>query len=190
MGQRLTLSILSKENDSSKIQDELNSENVDLCIYYHWSGYTESSIEEVLNIIPCIQEWKDGEDKSKEKLLDIISAKIFVEKEFNEKENKYEYLFHRNKGIPTISSESIKDMLNWSECPVNINIENDTVDFSGAFFPDEKSNYKNLKIVNLDEQNIDLIKVPFSKLKLLLYFIKEDDRTHVIWNNKKWALIR
>lgn len=189
MGQRLTISILAKDIDV-KDQSYRISDNVDLCIYYHWSGYSESSIEEVLDIIPCLEKWKYGKDKSKNKLLELISDKICVNKRYSEDDKKYIYEFNRNNGIPEVEKDMIQNMLNWSECPVNIDIENDTVDFSGAFWHDEYDEDEGNRIVNLDEHNIDLMETSFSQVEDLLSLIKKEDCSHVIWNNKKWALIR
>ena len=126
MGQRLVISI--------------EKEKRTLCsIYYHWSGYTGSALEETRKVINCIYNKKDETDK--EMLLRLIH---FIESEGGcirgciEERDYIQSLYPnetfsndggRNNGLIALSEEGIRDLKSWSEGDVFIQLDDDMVDF-------------------------------------------------------------
>ncbi len=130
MGQRLVVSIKRNLGDDKS-----------LCkLYYHWSGYTTSALEETLQIINHLNSIENIEKVSdKEIQLDFIrycesnggglngSDYDFVKNYFPKETFKME--MSRNYGIVSISEKDQKDVQRWSEGDVEIGIDDRKVGF-------------------------------------------------------------
>lgn len=127
MGQRLCVTI--------------NRDNKDLAkIYYHWSAYTYSALDELQRITRCL---KDHEDKSDRELQ--LSLIKFCENngggirgdvsEFVHICNIYPNEtfktdgYSRNNGLIAISEKGMADLQDWSEGDATINLNEDEIEF-------------------------------------------------------------
>ena len=128
MGQRLVISV---ENNEKKLCN----------LYYHWSAYTLSALDETKKLIDCIYNHKD--ESEKELLLRLIR---FCEENggcidggSNSEEGKYIQRLYpnetfketgsRSEGLIALSEKGMSEMQSWSEGDVYINIDTDQVDF-------------------------------------------------------------
>ena len=127
MGQRLVVTIEKNKKSIAKI-------------YYHWSAYTGSALEETRNIINCIYNHKD--ETEKEMLLRLIR---FCEENgggIDGVPSEFDYIrslypnemfkdngISRNYGLIALSEKNMADMQSWSEGDVYINLDTDQVDF-------------------------------------------------------------
>ena len=127
MGQRLVISVINDGGDFCKI-------------YYHWSAYTLSALEETRKIINCIYNHKDETEKElKLRLIhfcekngggiDGANGEIDYVKNLYPNETFLTDGYSRNDGLIAISERGMDDMQRYSEGDVFIDIENDTVDF-------------------------------------------------------------
>lgn len=125
MGQRLNLEI---HKDGEVLANA----------YYHWSGYTSSSIEltkEVLKHVDQIKE--DNEIVYAIRLLEATGAGLtddelpFVQKIAPEKE--FKIAINRNRGLIAISEEGIEETRRWEEGRVEVDLSNQTVNFNVCF---------------------------------------------------------
>lgn len=122
MGQRLNLEI---HKDGEVLANA----------YYHWSGYTSSSIEltkEVLKHVDQIKE--DNEIVYAIRLLESTGAGLtthelpFAQKVAPEKE--FKMAIDRNHGLIAISKEGIEETRHWEEGRVEVDLSNRTVNFN------------------------------------------------------------
>ena len=127
MGQRLVVSIEKNKKSIAKI-------------YYHWSAYTGSALEETRNIINCIYNHKD--ESESEMLLRLIR---FCEENgggIDGVPSEFDYIrglypnemfkdrdISRSNGLIALSEKCMADMQSWSEGDVYINLDTDQVDF-------------------------------------------------------------
>lgn len=127
MGQRLVVTIETNEEKWCNI-------------YYHWSAYTSSALEETRKIINCIY---NGKHETKEELL--LRLIRFCENNgggIRGTAEEFEYIkglypnetfktdnYSRNDGLIALSENGMTEMQGWSEGDVYINIDEDNVDF-------------------------------------------------------------
>ena len=112
-----------------------------LCnIYYHWSAYTGSALEETRNIINCIYNHKD--ESESEMLLRLIRFCEANGGGIRGTEGEFTYIkslypnetfktenYSRNDGLIALSEQGMTDLQSWSEGDVYINLDTDQVDF-------------------------------------------------------------
>lgn len=131
MGQRLVLTV---KKDSKRIAN----------IYYHWSGYSVSSLMETKKVIEYLVD--KGDFNPKKRVEDIQLDLIrFVEgnggcidgapnsKEFNAiqemfKDKTFSTTGSRNEGLIALTKEGMDDMQSWSEGDVILDITNGTIE--------------------------------------------------------------
>ena len=146
MGQRLVVTVKTHEKEIAKI-------------YYHWSAYTCCALYETRNVINCIYNHKD--EPEKEMLLNLIRFCEANGGGIRGTKEEFEYiqsLYHnetfvtenysRNNGLIALSESGMKDLQDWSEGDVYINIDTDKVDFyvyygyaNFAEYAEEKKSY-------------------------------------------------
>ena len=141
--------------------------------YYHWSGYTSSSLELtqlILNSIPSVK----YEDKliNAIKLLEITGAGL-TENEINYGKKAIKdydtYNFKsttgRNEGLIGISKKGIKETETWEEHRVEINLDTKLIDFDAIwkstkeeyledYGDDEDKKYEDIPIYDIDFHKI------------------------------------
>lgn len=147
MGQRLVVTIEKNEKAIAKI-------------YYHWSAYTYSALLETKKVINCIYNHKD--ESEKEMLLRLIR---FCEDNgggIKGDTEEFEYIkniypneifktenYSRNEGLIALSEKGMADLQRWSEGDVNINLDDDSVEF-GVY-----CGYENLEEYNEERMEWD-----------------------------------
>ncbi len=125
MGQRLIITIQKNEEDLAKI-------------YYHWSAYTYSALLETKKVIDCIYNHEDETDKELQlrliKFLEDNGGGIkgdqsefeYIQKMYPNETFKTEN-YSRSNGLIALSKEGMKDLQDWSEGDVIIDLDTDTV---------------------------------------------------------------
>lgn len=114
MGQRLNIEIKKKGKRLANC-------------YYHWSGYTRTSLKLIQEILSNIYDYKDVEDNNRQAilLLETTGAGL-IESEYNtlpETEKKYHRVgTNRNNGLIAITDEEMNDTEEWEEARVTINL--------------------------------------------------------------------
>lgn len=154
MGQRLVVTITHQGKDLAKI-------------YYHWSAYTTSALYETKRILDCIYNHED--EAEKELQLRLIrfceengggikgdtSEFEYIEKMFPGevfvKEN-----YSRNNGLIALSERGMSDLQSWSEGDVEINIDDEVINFGVYGW------YESLEQYNEEAQEWDEDFVPLS----------------------------
>lgn len=165
MGQRLNLEIMS-------------SGEVLANAYYHWSAYTESSADLMVQVLKGMTSFK-GKDMEPivvaVKLLESTGAgtnaneidriKEEVEKKHLPKElakYKYKPCVDRNEGVISVSRKGIEETRDWAEGTVQIDLDTDRVSFNVLWeivrddFDSEEEYYKE-RIADAYELDYDLL---------------------------------
>lgn len=120
MGERLNIEILKG--------DKLLANS-----YYHWSGFTSSSIVLTKNIIGFLKNFEFGEDEVLDsiKILESSGAGM-TEEEINLSsydKSLFKKCEGRNNGLINISEEGMDETRYWEEERVQIDIKNNKVNF-------------------------------------------------------------
>lgn len=114
MGQRLNIEIKKKGKRLANC-------------YYHWSGYTRTSLNLIQEILNSIYDYKDVEDDNRQAilLLETTGAGL-IESEYNtlpETEKKYHRIgTNRNNGLIAITDKEMNNTEKWEEARVTINL--------------------------------------------------------------------
>lgn len=122
MGQRLVITVHAFDEDIATI-------------YYHWSAYTTSALQEAKDIIDNV-DWFNSSNKDElilriTKHLESRGGGVFVDdrKLFEEKypDEKFDDDVSRNDGLIAISEETMKRMQYWSEGDMTIDFDTEKV---------------------------------------------------------------
>lgn len=161
MGQRLNIEII----ENGKVLANA---------YYHWSGYTSSSLELTQEILEAIEKI-NYEDRivNAIKLLEATGAGLTDnEIEYGEKYiedfNKYNFApcTGRNDGLIAISDNGIKETECWEEARVEIDLTNKIVNFEAIWEITKKEfeiDYDDLKYDEIPIYDIKFNNIPFEK---------------------------
>lgn len=158
MGQRLVIEI--KEGDTVLAN-----------AYYHWSGYTETSLnllnevmnKGILNNIP-IKFSKGDEQLYAIKLLETTGAKI-LEEDFKIATlkfpmNEFETSKNKTDGLIAFSEKNINKNMDSAEAIISIDLKSRTIDIGGIY------NYENLdelqEMANEDEEDLNIAIIDFN----------------------------
>lgn len=165
MGQRLVITVHAFNEDIATI-------------YYHWSAYTTSALQEAKDIIDNV-DWFNSSNKDElilriTKQLESRGGGVFVDdrKLFEEKypDEKFDDDVSRNDGLIAISEETMKRMQYWSEGDMTIDFDTEKVyndvlftyesdeefkqDRADAGFEDDDIDPKNIKKVLIDPYEV------------------------------------
>lgn len=169
MGQRLNLEI--KDGDTVLAN-----------AYYHWSGYTSSTIyliEKALEVF----------DETKPKLPMAIEMLVVTGAGFTDKEIEYiktqvptegfeaiKWAEHkavdRNKGLLAISPEGIEETQAWEEHRAIIDIASKTIDMIDLFYELDESEFIESKAKDIP--NINIEEIPFSEFESFTTTVEEN----------------
>lgn len=158
MGQRLVIEI--KEGDTVLAN-----------AYYHWSGYTETSLnllnevmnKGILNNIP-IKFSKRDEQLYAIKLLETTGAKI-LEEDFKIATlkfpmNEFETSKNKTDGLIAFSEKNINKNMDSAEAIISIDLKSRTIDIGGIY------NYEDLdelqEMANEDEEDLNIAIIDFN----------------------------
>lgn len=159
MGQRLNIEII----ENGKVLANA---------YYHWSGYTSSSLELTQEILEAIEKI-NYEDRviNAIKLLEETGAGLTdneIEYAKNYIKNFDKYTFKacagRNDGLIAISDKGIKETEYWEEARVEINLTNKIVNFKAvreSTKEEFEEDYDNIKYDDIPIYNIKFDNIPF-----------------------------
>ncbi len=158
MGQRLVIEI--KEGDTVLAN-----------AYYHWSGYTETSLnllnevmnKGILNNIP-IKFSKGDEQLYAIKLLETTGAKILEEDlkitTLKFPMNEFETSKNKTEGLIAFSEKNINKNMDSAEAIISIDLKSRTIDIGGIY------NYENLdelqEMANEDEEDLNIAIIDFN----------------------------
>ena len=146
MGQSLTITITTDKEEWC-------------AIYYHWSGYTVSALEETKEIINCIY---NGQHETKEKMLlrlvhfiednggcirGTMGEHSYIQELYPNETFKEEG--NRSDGIIALSQDGIIALKSWATSEVYIQVDDDMVDFCAY------SGYENLEKYLEDRKSWD-----------------------------------
>jgi hypothetical protein len=162
MGQRLVIEI--KEGDTVLAN-----------AYYHWSGYTETSLnllnevmnKGILNNIP-IKFSKGDEQLYAIKLLETTGAKI-LEEDFKIATlkfpmNEFETSKNKTDGLIAFSEKNINKNMDSAEAIISIDLKSRTIDIGGIY------NYENLdelqEMANEDEEDLNIAIIDFNTTEI------------------------
>lgn len=125
MGQRLLVTVRQNNEDVCKI-------------YFHWSAYTYSALLETKKVIDCI--YNNEDETIKEMQLRLI--KFLEDNGGGIRGDQYEFDYiqamypnetfktdgySRNNGLIALSEKGMKELQDWSEGDVTIDLDNDAV---------------------------------------------------------------
>jgi len=159
MGQRLNIEII----ENGKVLANA---------YYHWSGYTSSSLELTQEILEAIEKI-NYEDRviNAIKLLEETGAgltdnEIEYAKKYIKNFDKYTFkaCTGRNDGLIAISDKGIKETEYWEEARVEINLTNKIVNFKAVWESTKEEfekDYDNIKYDDIPIYNIKFDNIPF-----------------------------
>ena len=163
MGQRLNVEIMKD----------------DKCIanaYYHWSGYSTSSIKTILPIIKFLESNEFGDTiEDAVDLLKLTGATLTKEEHDYAKKNgiissDFMGCNGRNEGLIAVSDKEIKKTRSWEEGRISIYPEQRIIDFDVKHeIEDDDEIPDNVMELPFDS----LSEIKFSEVKDLLNFIKE-----------------
>lgn len=158
MGQRLVIEI--KDGDTVLAN-----------AYYHWSGYTETSLnllnevmnKGILNNIP-IKFSKGDEQLYAIKLLETTGAKILEEDlkitTLKFPMNEFETSKNKTEGLIAFSEKNINKNMDSAEAIISIDLKSRTIDLGGIY------NYEDLdelqEMANEDEEDLNIAIIDFN----------------------------
>lgn len=109
-------------------------------IYYHWSAYTTSALAEtnaLLNWLLCPENCNDlvlsAIDYCERCGGGLITGDLSMAQSLYPSRTFKEDGISRNEGLIAISAEEMNDTLKWAEGSVQLDFDNDTVDFDVFF---------------------------------------------------------
>lgn len=167
MGQRLIMTIKEDDKDLMKV-------------YYHWSAYTISSLVEAQQFIDSYyeDELEEVEDTKLRciRALEKIGARLENETELEEFKKLYPNekiindSINRNKGLIAITEQGMKDLQEYSEGDIIINLSAATVCCDCVSIYEDLEEYnewneEDLKEEDLDHLDIDLENIDFPEIE-------------------------
>lgn len=167
MGQRLIMTIKEDDKDLMKV-------------YYHWSAYTISSLVEAQQFIDSYyeDELEEVEDTKLRciRALEKIGARLENETELEEFKKLYPNekiindSINRNKGLIAITEQGMKDLQEYSEGDITINLSAATVCCDCVSIYEDLEEYnewneEDLKEEDLDHLDIDLENIDFPEIE-------------------------
>lgn len=195
MGQRLVVTITSKEEDICKL-------------YYHWSAYTYPSLLVTKEIIECLYEKKY---QSKEELLlrlirfceshgggidaskNLEGTKIefeFAQKMFPDEKFKTEN-YNRSDGLIAFTEEGMQDMDDWAEGDVVINLDTDMVYFNVYFSYEDFDSYKEERLrYDKDFENVSIEDIRDIGIPLYEFSVDDIDNVIGVFDNSNEYVVR
>ena len=145
MGQRLVINVYEKDEKVANA-------------YYHWSGYTISSLE-ILKVIS--KAYNKNKNISAVDLLKATGAKLSDDDECN-----------RNDGIIEITKDGMEDNSRWSEGDIHVYLDEGTYDFDVIMYGD--IDYIREYYEDFDISEIERLKYNLQGMKLGNYIAIDD----------------
>lgn len=164
--------------------------------YYHWSGYTSSSLKLVSLILGELESIKYENDTLRAiKLLEVTGAGLTAselgELDKNIKNNDFKQATSRNDGLIAVSDDGISETQSWEEARVEIHLDIETLKLKLYWEVDEKD-YDEEDKPKYYEAALDYTEVSFRDFNTLKGEILKninDKKYHFIFNDKKFGFI-
>lgn len=192
MGQRLVITFYKNKAQEKPFAS----------IYYHWSAYSLSALEELDDLLDESQEFFLNKDYSDKTWIPYLCSKVSgvtyddVDDYINQYDQNYSEntQVDRNNGILAISDSGIENHLFWSEGTLLVYLEEETFDFTGLMWEMDRNDFKEYlefnainsedecDIKKYDLENVDL----FNHTKLTKLVRNYDV---ISFDNKKWSVI-
>lgn len=138
MGQRLNIEIV----------DNMNDKNVLANCYYHWSGYTSSSLLLVGIVFDVLKPMVKEYGITKKMAINVLeeTGATLTSEELDEVNKLYPGEFslegvtvNRSNGLISITSEEINETRRWEEARVTVYAEDDKISFDVLWYCDEET---------------------------------------------------
>lgn len=199
MGQRLIVTIKNNNKDLAKI-------------YYHWSAYSVSALQEARQIVDCIYNHED--ETEKELQLRLIR---FCEENgggIRGDEKEFEYIqamfpnetfktdnYSRNNGLIALSETGMDELQKWSEGDIEIIIDEDIIYNTVHWMYDDIEEYKsncaecddefdeNMSIEDIEEIAYDLYEISVEDIDDVYYALRMANNFVVRYGNNIYELI-
>lgn len=175
MGQRLNLEIK-------------NNKGILANAYYHWSGFTLSSLLITKQAIQFILRNKLKNDiATAVKILEHTGASFSKQAWERAKDGKlikgeYKECQGRNDGLIGVSEIDIEETREWEEGRIEINIENNTFDFECAWeknYIDDEDIWERIKDLFFEIKEIkSKYKIPFDKIDKFIEGVKTAEKSY------------
>ena len=189
MGERLNIEIIK------------NGETLANC-YYHWAGYSNSSVELAKTIIQNIDKVKcDNDVLTAIRLLESTGAgltdrEIEYAKTVDElKDIKFEETAGRNEGLIGISPNEIDNTRTWQEHSLYIYLDENRMSFKVYFTNDRwewESNNKEegieIKFDDLEVTDINFDDIKFDKIDSFEEFVSKHLENNFITKFDRWIV--
>ncbi len=152
MGQRLVITVHAFDEDIATI-------------YYHWSAYTTSALQEARDIIDKV-DWFNSSNKDElilriTRYLESCGGGVFVDdqKLFEEKypDEKFDDDVSRNDGLIAISEETMERMQDWAQGDMTIDFDTEKVYNDVLFTYESDEEFKQERAdLGLEDDDIDV----------------------------------
>lgn len=162
--------------------------------YYHWSGYTSSSLGLTNEILKNINNVNFNNDITKAvKLLEITGAGLTLSEINNLSEDMKSIDFKkatdRNEGLIAISQEGISETQKWEEGRVEIHIDTKMLNLKIYWDLDLDDIYKDAIIEKVETNYFNVSFDNFEKVNSEIYNLIENKNYYFEYENKKYGFI-
>ena len=181
MGQRLVITVKNNEENIAKI-------------YYHWSAYSLSALEETREVLDCLLNNDNPIKDLRLRLIRFVESrggcidggsesdefKAIQEMYPNE---KFKSDGSRNEGLIALTKDGMSSIQTWSEGDVDIDLDDGMIYNSvywSEYFDDykkwRKDNYdEDVQIENIPEYKVDISEMTFDELDNAIEFLENLD---------------
>jgi len=178
MGQRLVITVIQNEEDIAKI-------------YYHWSAYSLSALQETREVLDCLLNNDNPIKDLRLRLIRFVESrggcidggseseefKAIQEMYPNE---KFKSDGSRNEGLIALTEDGMNSIQSWSEGDVDINLDYGMI-YNSVYWSDDFDYYKeqweeerkNLKLEDIPEYNINISEISFNELDNIISFLNK-----------------
>ena len=165
MGQRLNIEILKCERVLANA-------------YYHWSGYTSSSLSLTKLVMDNIDEINKDDDEiiTAVRLLEMTGARLTKEElESSNLKINFETCEDRSQGLIAVSKKGIRETRQWEEGRVEIDLDSKTINFNCIWSSskeefDDDTPYDDIPVI---DDEFDFSVIPFDKIDDIITLIKK-----------------
>jgi len=178
MGQRLVITVKNNAEDIAKI-------------YYHWSAYSLSALQETREVLDCLLNNDNPIKDLRLRLIRFVESrggcidggseseefKAIQEMYPNE---KFKSDGSRNEGLIALTEDGMNSIQSWSEGDVDINLDDEMI-YNSVYWSDDFDYYKeqweeerkNLKLEDIPEYNINISEISFNELDNIISFLNK-----------------
>lgn len=175
MGQRLVVTVIKDSEEIAKL-------------YYHWSAYTVSALEETARIIDCLLDEENDTADLRLRLIRYVEGNGGCIQGGSESEEferisqmypgqKFSDDGSRNYGLIALSEEGMTSLQDWSEGDVYVDLDNETITndvFCAYTFEDYMDYYGDTNnINNIPEKDIEMEVIKFKDIDKVIHDLEK-----------------